>query len=489
VEADLRAVLALLCDPSVPPFERAECINGTKSSCMIIHHPGKFPQDCVGPVHFLWKADTELESGRLLWLWMHPSIFAEACGVLTSALDICECYETVSFAPTPLVRLKLRGRQARSITYRVLVPKYSGEAPDLVCTKRKEPLRNVTRDMKQGDVISLDVVDPRELYFTPQGGTKLSQNALAALEKWASSETSSGGCNQKVWDGSARSQATVAISKGRPDHKLNRERFERRLACEGFMEVAGDEFPSPAAPSTLPLCLPIMLVCHDGSSCAEKGWDIIAPPGWAMPLWRALIFAGARAISQSDIAALALDGRKPLFPQDFPETRAGKEYWEGRSLEKGSLLDGVVARLPHHAVAFGPSGLKSPVLALPTNVCVAITMFSGVPAKCALIGLATADIYKLWKAHTHKPSPESAPLSALKEMPQPMGMVTSGGYSMSAGYGVAVGLCEAGAVRESFEIAQQNGFVFQNSFLVLVRNDRGAALKLGRASLLPDLQI
>jgi len=59
-----------------------------------------------------------------------------------------------------------------------------------------------------------------------------------------------------------------------------------------------------------------------------SGWDVILPAGWALPLWLALVFRGARAGGLRESASLAFEaGSESLFA---PDTISGNNEREAQ---------------------------------------------------------------------------------------------------------------------------------------------------------------
>ncbi|GIL49298.1 hypothetical protein Vafri_5674, partial [Volvox africanus] len=56
------------------------------------------------------------------------------------------------------------------------------------------------------------------------------------------------------------------------------------------------------------------------------GWSLVLPARWVMPVWTALVFAGARPTGQSEWRQLATHFRTPCFPYDHPYTPAGMRH-------------------------------------------------------------------------------------------------------------------------------------------------------------------
>ena len=88
-----------------------------------------------------------------------------------------------------------------------------------------------------------------------------------------------------------------------------------------------------------------------------SGWDIILPSGSAMAFCIALVYRGARSGGLQESQTLALEQGVPFFPNDFPDTPAGKAY-------NAKLKDEGEARYKRYLPAKRPNyeklGVKSP---------------------------------------------------------------------------------------------------------------------------------
>jgi hypothetical protein len=84
------------------------------------------------------------------------------------------------------------------------------------------------------------------------------------------------------------------------------------------------EYDNPAGATAID----IVLVRHDMG--ATKGWEVILPRFSSMGFWLALVYDGARVVGVDDMRGLAREARVPYFPDDYPDTEAGRA-WEGRA--------------------------------------------------------------------------------------------------------------------------------------------------------------
>lgn len=103
----------------------------------------------------------------------------------------------------------------------------------------------------------------------------------------------------------------------------------RREAREKSL-LSGDENENeaPDDSDSLPGC-PVVVVRRARGPLATSppGFTIIAPRGWAQPLLLALVHLGARAAGRVEWGWLATQAGSPRFPEDFPDTDAGKRWF------------------------------------------------------------------------------------------------------------------------------------------------------------------
>ena len=73
-------------------------------------------------------------------------------------------------------------------------------------------------------------------------------------------------------------------------------RSARRRAALGLSEPQ-DELSVPEGAATR---LPMLAVRRRLRGPAAGGWSLVMPARWVMPVWQALVFAGARAVGQRE---------------------------------------------------------------------------------------------------------------------------------------------------------------------------------------------
>jgi len=63
----------------------------------------------------------------------------------------------------------------------------------------------------------------------------------------------------------------------------------------------------------------------------SAGWDVVMPAGWALPLWLALVFRGARAGGLRESRSLGFElGRQSVLP---PDTVSGSTEEEAQRMQ------------------------------------------------------------------------------------------------------------------------------------------------------------
>lgn len=78
--------------------------------------------------------------------------------------------------------------------------------------------------------------------------------------------------------------------------------------------------------------IPLLVIQNPGTNPSAhshshygNGWDLILPAGWSMAFWVASIYHGARAGGLRELQCLANEQQIEHFPEDYPDTLAGRE--------------------------------------------------------------------------------------------------------------------------------------------------------------------
>ena len=52
----------------------------------------------------------------------------------------------------------------------------------------------------------------------------------------------------------------------------------------------------------------------------------MVPPGYGLNVFRRLIYSGCKAIGHKEYLSIMLECGKPVFPEDYPQTKIGMEH-------------------------------------------------------------------------------------------------------------------------------------------------------------------
>ncbi|XP_066991529.2 ribonucleases P/MRP protein subunit POP1 [Anabrus simplex] len=170
-------------------------------------------------------------------------------------------------------------------------------------------------------VLALTIIDPR--YQMPATRKKVLPQLDGEQATQPIVHPSTSACHSPIWNVEVRNKVTRSKI---PNAQLNRERSKNLVP--GFMKeefVGGDGMSiCPSSPDTLqPARVPILLIQRPGSQDPEFkrlgfecGWDLILPAGWAMPMWLALVFRGARVGGLRQAESLVYEAGGDIFAPD-----------------------------------------------------------------------------------------------------------------------------------------------------------------------------
>lgn len=134
-----------------------------------------------------------------------------------------------------------------------------------------------------------------------------------------------------IWNSNLRLQCSSSKLTSKELFKLRKERY----FVPGFHKHEMDAALTmniDKSCSLVPSYLPILLIQRPGSQDPilkrlgfGSGWDIIMPAGWAMPMWMALIFRGARPGGLKQTISMGLEsGSMEHLDIYAPDTSAGR---------------------------------------------------------------------------------------------------------------------------------------------------------------------
>ena len=134
----------------------------------------------------------------------------------------------------------------------------------------------------------------------------------------------------------------------RLNHRDGREASQLDADAKAPVEAKAVSKSSPSTPACCPLT--IVRRARGASALARAehpGYTLIAPAGWSLPLWLALIHLGARAAGRTEWGWLARRAGAATFPEDFPDHLAAADALaqnasddDGRTRTRGAVPRG-----------------------------------------------------------------------------------------------------------------------------------------------------
>ena len=244
--------------------------------------------EVIAPAQIVSLGGGVVDSGDVEYLlWVHPD-----------AVDDCEATLSNAGASVTrvrsLCRLELTGETARASLSAIV---------DVGAPREDDASSRVRRCETRGD--------PRE---------------AAWLAKRGASSRKPGMFQPRDANGSVRTPMECAVRPATAQELGARRREARKRSS-----LSGDENENqaPNDSDSLPGC-PVVVVRRARGPLAtshDPGFTIIAPRGWAQPLLLALVHLGARAAGRVEWGWLATQAGSPRFPEDFPDTDAGKRWF------------------------------------------------------------------------------------------------------------------------------------------------------------------
>ena len=252
----------------------------------------------------------DAEQGGAVLIWVHPD-----------AVDDCEASLSNAGASVTrvrsLCRLELTGETARS----------SLSAICDVGQPWEDASWRVLRCETRGD--------PREAaWLAKKGGASSSPSVFQSRD-----------------DGSVGRTPMEYAVRPATAQELGARRREARKRSSGLHEKE-----APDDSDSLPGC-PVVVVrrARGPLATSHPGFTIIAPRGWAQPLLLALAHLGARAAGRVEWGWLATQAGTSRFPEDFPDTDAGKRWFAAVEDRNAARADVVPRgkRTPERTVVVG----------------------------------------------------------------------------------------------------------------------------------------
>uniref|UniRef100_A0A7S3G8A0 Uncharacterized protein n=1 Tax=Palpitomonas bilix TaxID=652834 RepID=A0A7S3G8A0_9EUKA len=341
----------------------------------------------ICPVRYLWRPlpstsssaselqGEEREDGRTVWMWVHPASFDDVMLAFNTTLDATKGgqagVQTSGESPSKVVirdcrsqvcRLSLVGPFSTSVLANTIVVKESDEGVAKMLELRPRP-----SCLPAGSVAAVKIAAPFEVFppaYTHQmsavaplhqqreprkmgasfkhsgwqggeeGRTERDERRRNAAERSAANAgavprvVSHSLSSSSLWQHDDR-QACLAHKKREWDVNMERRRklFKGRIRPSRWFNVTepGGVMSLPFNSQSVP-CFVVQTspMCEGGKGC---GLDIILPAGFGRDMLKSLVYAGARVVGLKERWEYENELGLPRFPQDFPETKAYRE-WE-----------------------------------------------------------------------------------------------------------------------------------------------------------------
>ena len=391
--------------------------DGRRQGEVLLHHMDARPHGLIAPTQFMWRPQPALsstEGQRQLWLWLHAAVYAEALEALRATAAATEC--VVDELRGELCRFELTGARCQQVLSRVLQP-----LPDEADSNSTDSGNATWRLLCEADLRSPSSLPPSVVLGvtaahpgTLKGKQRLKQpfsvtptssssspapSSALSSPATASSTTSSTQlidtlmnwpshvCGSALWEREIRQRltATTAWAKKRDKYAATLKERAHQPLTESELTNADDDTKSQTPPvqssvehpptrrpkpvqsvvDDVATPLHCLLVQRPSPSPSSKqharglfsGWDVIVPAGFAMPVWRALIYAGARAEGLEERRRRLNEAGAHCFPIDYCDCAAGWmwERWVGGK-EKAAWL----RHPPNKRVNWQRTGVASP---------------------------------------------------------------------------------------------------------------------------------
>ncbi|KAJ2646601.1 Ribonucleases P/MRP protein subunit pop1 [Coemansia sp. RSA 1250] len=364
------AIVALL-RPLVPPTELTVAMrpyaSGARMAPLTLYRKDMYPRGLLGPATALWQPGSS-GSCRTLWLRVHPASSGAVAAELNRSVEAQPDFQVeITDVSQELVSFELLGAQSTPLLATVLsqATDPASRGASVLQLARALPSPAV---LPESVVIGLRIHDPRlEFPFkralgplSPEEQLQLQQVLLQWPEDAAQPDPKAG-ADGGIWD---RAECAKVLAK-RPSEKALNERRQKHLVPGTRLQ------PDPAVDVTVPILLirtgpETMQGARMGQ--AEQhlvdelthGWTLLAPRGWGMALWMALVFAGARAQGLNERHHVAFEAGLPSFPANWPGTSA-YDQWAGAAAS--AAFQKWLRRPPGKRANYLKFGIESPFFA------------------------------------------------------------------------------------------------------------------------------
>lgn len=335
----LRSLLQHFLDPGEPllssqegnPRNESKNLSSFKEVDFLIYQKDRFPNGRLGPVSMTTLAADANQWHMLLWL--HPALSEEVVKAFEeTAKDMCDEGKVEVTSPElGLCRFALRGRGVIQLLAHFLLSaegssdNFADDSPSALLTAlAKCSPRAVNKVWPLNHCMGIPVrslgTHEQRVVSRPEDSPRRPRGPKPRLD----------------WNSDSAGHRHIAEFVLQHGH-------QRSVAAH---ETAG------ASSSSVVLIRRDDCLSHGRLSDEHvvkkdqrlSGVDVLVPVGMARALWCALILQGAEVwpIGYGEMAYLRLCAGIPSFPQDYPETPAGKAYW----LHRTTRATNINMRLP-----------------------------------------------------------------------------------------------------------------------------------------------
>ena len=307
----LKRVFDEISDPTMESMTSNRYVFGNVHGSMFLHEALEYPSACVSQISFHWEI-SDLD-WKKVWIWVHPDTLKAVYRLLWKQLSGQEqelVNDTIQSISTDTWRLsslrgefnkfEIAGACSTLLLTSSLTIANSKTSEECAMFWESLKARGGNPQLVAGTMVNIVIEDPRVCF--PRFMDKDLKGGDASFELPES--------------------VPFGVPSGLLDAELCRATISNRATDKSLEQRRS----SSIVPGTLlePLDsdpkIPILLIYR---GILEGGWEVIAPKGWGLSLWRLFTYAGARAIGLQGRQRLHFETGLPCYPHDFPETFTG----------------------------------------------------------------------------------------------------------------------------------------------------------------------
>eukprot|EP00475_Leptophrys_vorax_P008992 TRINITY_DN15891_c0_g2_i1.p1 TRINITY_DN15891_c0_g2~~TRINITY_DN15891_c0_g2_i1.p1 ORF type:complete len:675 (+),score=145.97 TRINITY_DN15891_c0_g2_i1:61-2025(+) len=331
--------------PFLAPFEAAisqKPVQRGQVCCRVnLYFPGKYPFGFICPAQIVFKPKVSDSPGRCVLVVVHPSIADVVRALLSERIAEEGTSVALEDWTNSLAHFHLKGSLAQDI----LVSAFhslakSGRSAGRMIPEQNQPVWDHFNKFSSADNFPRNCVFNLKIEnafnkVTPHASQKITQ---CSREQFTRAFVDTMSLFQRLPTFSTLSEASSSIW-----HRLqNFEEQQQKQQEEDICEVMLVQFPG---------------ISH-GKSGFGSGWEVFVSSSWARVVFQSLVHAGARAIGLREQARFAFEAGTVNFPEDFPDSPAGKQFRMHEALEYKNFWD---KRPPSKKVNYQLLGIDQPL--------------------------------------------------------------------------------------------------------------------------------